>query len=77
MEAEEVDVGEITFDCWWEVVSVDLVEDKVEVGGDRWDVGIYNVDEDVNEVRVDSCPFVVVGMSYHCADAAREGAQVW
>ena len=33
METEEVDVDEITFDCWWEVVLVDLVEDKVEVGG--------------------------------------------
>jgi hypothetical protein len=33
VETEEVDVDEITFDCWWEVVLVDLVEDKVEVGG--------------------------------------------
>ncbi len=35
VEAEEVDIGEITFDSWWEVVCVDLVENKVEVGGDR------------------------------------------
>ncbi len=34
MEAEEVDVGEVSFDCWWEVVLVDLVEDIIEVGGD-------------------------------------------
>jgi hypothetical protein len=73
VEAEEVDVGEITFDCWREVVLVDLVEDNVEVGGDRWDVGIDDVDEDVNGVCVDSCPFVVVGMPYRCADVAREG----
>ena len=46
MEAEEVDVCEITFDCWWEVVLVDLVEEKVEVGGDRWDVGIDDIDEE-------------------------------
>ena len=52
---------------------VDLVEDKVEVGGDIWDVGIDAVDEDVNGVSVDSCPFVVVGMSYCCADVTREG----
>ena len=56
MEAEEVDVCEITFDCWWEVVLVDLVEDVVEVGGDRWNGGVDNVDEDVNGVRIDSCP---------------------
>ena len=43
MEAEEVDVCEIMFDCWWEVVLVDLVEDIVEVGGDRWDVGVDDI----------------------------------
>jgi hypothetical protein len=31
---------------------VDLVEDKVEVGGDIWDVGIDAVDEDVNGVSL-------------------------
>ena len=55
---------------------VDLVEDKVEVDGDGWDVGIDNIDEDVNGVRVDSCPFVAVGMSYCCADVAREGVSL-
>ena len=55
---------------------VDLVEDKVEVGGDIWDVGIDAVDEDVNGVSVDSCPFVVVGMSYCCADVTREGVSL-
>ncbi len=76
MEAEEVDGGEITFDCWWEVVLVDLVDDKVEVGGDRCDVGIDNVNEYVYGVCVDYCPFVVVGMSYRCAYVAREGVSL-
>ena len=55
---------------------VDLVEDKVEVGGDIWNVGIDAVDEDVNGVSVDSCPFVAVEMSYHCGDVAREGVSL-
>jgi hypothetical protein len=50
-----------------------LVEDKVEVGGDRCDVGIDDVDEYVYGVCVDSCPFVMVGMLYRCADVVREG----
>ncbi len=64
VEAEEVDVGEIMFDSWWEVVCVDLVENKVEVGGDRWDVGIDNVNEDVNGVCIDPRSFVSAGVSY-------------
>ena len=73
MEAEEVDVCEITFDCWWEAVLVDLVEDIVEVGGDRWNVGVDDVDKYVNGVRIDSGPFVAVGVSYRCADEAVVG----
>jgi hypothetical protein len=76
VEAEEVDISEILFDCWWEVVLVNLVEDEVEVGGDRWDVGIDKVDEDVNGVCVDSCPFVVAGMPYCCADVTGEGVSL-
>ncbi len=76
MEAEEVDVGEITFDSWWEVVCVDLVENKVEVGGDRWDVGIDDVDEDVNGVCVDPRSFVSAGVLYCCADVTREGVSL-
>ena len=76
MEAEEVDVCEITFDCWWEVVLVDLVEDIVEVGGDRWNVGVDDVDKYVNGVRIDSGPFVAVGVSYRCADVTREGVSL-
>jgi hypothetical protein len=76
VEAEEVDVCEIMFDCWWEVVLVDLVEDKVEVGGDRWNVGIDDVDEDVIGVCVDSCPFLAVGTSYRCANVTREGVSL-
>ncbi len=76
MEAEEVDIGEITFDSWWEVVCVDLVENKVEVGGDRWDVGIDDVDEDVNGVCVDPRSVVLAGVSYCCADVTREGVSL-
>ncbi len=73
MEAEEVDISEVSFDRQWEVVLVDLVEDIIEVGGDRWDVGIGDVNEDVNGVCIDSCPFMVAGMPYCCADVTREG----
>ncbi len=76
MEAEEVDVGEVLFDRWWEVVLVDLVEDIIEVGGDRWDVGIDDVNEDVNGVFIDSCPFVVAGMPYFCAYVTGEGVRL-
>ena len=58
------------------VVSVDLVEDIVEVGGDRWNVGVDDVDKYVNGVRIDSCPFVAVGVSYRCADVTREGVSL-
>ena len=73
MEAEEVDIGEVSFDHQWEAVLVDFVEDIIEVGGDRWDVGIDDVDEDVNGVCIDSCPFVAAGMPNCCADVTGEG----
>jgi hypothetical protein len=73
VEADEVDVGEVSFDRRWEVVLVDLVEDIIEVGGDRWDVSIDDVDEDDNGACIDSCPFVTAGMPYCCADVTGEG----
>ncbi len=55
---------------------VDLVDDIVEVGGDRWDAGVDDIGKYVNGVRIDSCPFVAVGMLYRCADVTREGVSL-
>ena len=36
VEAEEVDVGEVSCDGWWNIVLVNLVEDEVEFEFQLW-----------------------------------------
>ena len=50
VEAEEVYVGEVVFDGVGDVVSVDLVEDVMEVSWDFGEVEFYQVDEKVSRV---------------------------
>ncbi len=51
---------------------VDLVEDVVEVCRDGGKLGLHEVDEDVDGVGIDACPFVSVGVGDGVADVAGE-----
>ncbi len=45
MEAEEVDVGEVSSDWRGEVILVYLLEDEVEIFGCGWKLGLDEVDK--------------------------------
>ena len=52
---------------------VDLVEDEVEVCWDSCDVGLYEVNENVDGVGIHPSPLVATGMEDGGTDVAREG----
>ncbi len=52
---------------------VDLIEDEVEVCGNRGDVGLHQVDENVDGVSVHSSTLIATGMEDGGTDVAREG----
>ena len=73
MKAEEVDVSEVVGDGWGEIILVDLIEDEVKVSWDGGDVGLHQVDEDVDGVGVHPSAFIATGMEDGGTDVAREG----
>ncbi len=64
-ETEEVDASEgVSFDGGWDVVLVCPFKDKYEVRFDGWD-GTFNQGyEEINQVRINSCTFVLFGCEY-------------
>ena len=50
-----------------------LVEDEVEVRGDRGDVSLYEVDENVDGVSVHPSTFITTGMEDGGTDVAGKG----
>ncbi len=58
VEAEEVDVGEVSCDVWWYIVLVNLVEDEMEVEFQLWCCFADESDEQVNGVGGDACTFI-------------------
>ena len=62
MEAEKVDVREVSRDGGWEVVLIDLVEDEVEVCGGVRKFGLDEINEDADGVGIDAGSFVAAGV---------------
>ena len=58
VEAEEVDVGEVSCDGWWNIVLVNLVEDEVEVEFQLWCCFVDEGDEQVDGVGGDAGAFI-------------------
>ena len=52
---------------------VDLIEDEVEVCGDRGDVGLHQVDENVDGIGIHPSTLIATGMEDGGTNVAREG----
>ncbi len=48
MDAEEVEIGEVSSDWRGKVILVYFLQDKVEIFGCRWKFGIDKVDKYIN-----------------------------
>jgi hypothetical protein len=72
VEAEEVDVGEVSSDWRGEVISVYLLEDEVEIFGCGWKLGLDEVNKYL-DIVIHPGTLVAAGVKDGGADVAREG----
>jgi hypothetical protein len=73
VEAEEVDVGEVSSDWRGEVILVYLLEDEVEIFGCGWILGLDEIDKYIDWVGIHPGTFVAAGVEDSGADVPREG----
>ena len=72
MQTEEEDIAKVVANWWGEVVLVNLVEDKVEVCWNVWNVCLDKVNEDVNGVGIYSGTCMTAVMEDGGANVAME-----
>ncbi len=73
MEAEKVDIGEVSSDWRGEVILVYFLEDEGEIFGCRWKFSLDKVDKYIDCVGIHPGTLVMAGMEDGGADVAREG----
>lgn len=77
MEAEQVDVGEVSSDFVRELIAVDEVKNKAKVRLDGWNGAFDKGDKKINGVGVDSSALVLGSQRDSSADVTGKRVGLW
>ena len=77
MEAEQVDVGEVSSDFVRELIAVDEVKNKAKVRLDGWNGAFDKGDKKINGVGVDSSALVLGSQRDSSADVTGKRVRLW